>query len=75
MYALGGRVYGSDENSLLKKCEYYDIDKNKWFLMPDMNVGRCTACGFVYWDKIWVFGGYTNWYKRSRKIEFFDENL
>ena len=60
VYALGGRVYGSDSSSLLKKCEYYDIDKNKWFMISDMNVRRCTNCGFVYKDKIWVFGGYTD---------------
>lgn len=36
VYAIGGRIYGSDDVSLLSKCEYFDIARNKWFVMPDM---------------------------------------
>jgi hypothetical protein len=47
VYAIGGRIYGSDDVSLLSKCEYFDIARNKWFLMPDMQKKRCTALAFV----------------------------
>jgi hypothetical protein len=47
VYAIGGRIYGSDDVSLLANCEYYDIEKRKWFTMPDMKRKRCTALAFV----------------------------
>ena len=48
VYALGGRIYGSDRFSLLKKCEYYDIKNDVWKKIADMNEKRCTNCGIIY---------------------------
>ena len=59
IYAIGGRVYGSDRISLLKKCEVFDYETYRWTKLPDMNLNRCTASAFVYGDSIWVIGGYT----------------
>lgn len=68
-YALGGRVYGQDHESILKKCEVFDAEKWEWKPIADMNIDRCTSTGFIYNGEIWVFGGYTGKFKRSRKIE------
>lgn len=39
-----------------------------------MNVKRCTSSTFLYNNEVWVFGGYTSQYKRSKKIEKYIEN-
>lgn len=39
-----------------------------------MNINRCTSTAFVYKNEIWVFGGYTGKFKRSRKIEKYIES-
>ena len=59
VYAIGGRVYGSDNISLLKKCERFNLETDKWENIADMNVNRCTSTGFVFNDFVYVFGGYT----------------
>lgn len=50
VYAIGGRVYGDDNVSLLNKCERYDIETNKWNSIADMNVNRCTCTAFIFKD-------------------------
>lgn len=47
LYALGGRVYGNDQTSLLNACEYFDFNEKKWIEMPVMNKRRCTSMSFV----------------------------
>lgn len=73
LYAIGGRIYGDDTVSLLKKCEVFDFSNNKWSQIPDMNVPRCTSSVFIYNNELWVMGGYTGRYQRSKKIERFLE--
>lgn len=72
-YALGGRVYGQDHESILSNCERFDSQKSIWEPIADMNIQRCTSSGFLYKGEIWVFGGYTGRFRRSRKIERYDE--
>ena len=72
LLAIGGRVYGGDDVSLLKKCEYFDLELGKWFEMPSMNIERCTCLSFIYKEQLWVVGGYTAYLKRSSMIEKFD---
>lgn len=69
LYALGGRIYGTDDQSLLARCEYFDFEKNSWVEMPEMKKKRCTSMAFIYRNMIWVFGGYTDYLKRSTAIE------
>jgi len=69
LYALGGRVYGGDQESLLSECEYFDFEEQAWVEVAPMNKKRCTSMAFVYKDCIWVFGGYTDYLKRSSTIE------
>lgn len=73
IYAIGGRVYGDDNQSILQKCEVFDYAVNGWKMIADMNITRCTASAFIYGNSIWVFGGYTGLYQRSRKIEKYIE--
>lgn len=73
VYAIGGRVYGDDTVSLMRKCEVYDYGSGKWSRIADMNVPRCTSSAFLYGDSIWVIGGYTGRYQRSKKIERYVE--
>lgn len=74
IYAIGGRVYGDDTVSLLKKCEYYDRERDTWKKIADMNIPRCTSSAFIYNGEIWVIGGYTGRYQRSKKIEKYIES-
>lgn len=30
VYAIGGRVYGSDEVSIINKCEKFDLISKQW---------------------------------------------
>lgn len=69
IYAVGGRVYGGDETSILKSCEVYDYATDKWAPIADLNIPRCTSTLITYQSHVWVLGGYTGQYQRSRKIE------
>ena len=73
IYAIGGRVYGDDTVSLMTKCERYDYATAKWSRIADMNIPRCTSSAFLYNNQIWVIGGYTGRYQRSKKIEKYIE--
>ena len=69
IYVVGGRVYGGDETSILKSCEMYDYATGKWEKIADLNIPRCTSTLITYQSQVWVLGGYTGQYQRSRKIE------
>lgn len=69
IYAIGGRIYGPDNSSLLNKCEVYDYKTNKWTDIAPMNKNRCTCSVFIYRGYIYAVGGYTGEYQRSRKVE------
>jgi hypothetical protein len=68
-YVLGGRVFGSDEDALLRKCEFFDLGQRRWVRMSDLNIQRATAVSAIYNDEIYVFGGYTGKFQRKRQIE------
>ena len=74
IYVIGGRVYGDDRRSILKSCEMFDYKKRAWKSIGDLNVPRCTSSAIIYARKIWVFGGYTGQFERSRKVECYEEN-
>jgi hypothetical protein len=68
IYAIGGRVYGPDNTSLLNTCEVYDYETGEWTDIAPMNKNRCTCSLFIYRGYIYVIGGYTGEYQRSRKV-------
>ncbi|CAD8126653.1 unnamed protein product [Paramecium sonneborni] len=69
LYALGGRSYGQGSEGILNSCECYDFQKGKWEMIAPMNFKRATFFSILYEQKIYVFGGYTDVRKRSKKIE------
>ena len=73
--AVGGRVYGNDNVSLQRKCEYFDLQTKEWVKMPDMHIKRCTCLAFIYQESLWVVGGYTDYLKRSSVVEKYDFEL
>lgn len=62
IYAIGGRVYGGDDVSLLNKCERYNLDTDKWEEIASTIENRVTAFAFLYGNEIFVIGGYTKQY-------------
>ena len=59
IYAIGGWVYGGDDVSLINKCEWYDLNTNKWTKIASMYINRVTSFALVYDNKIYALGGYT----------------
>lgn len=43
IYAIGGRYFGEDEEAILVSCERYSIVDNKWQMIANLNVKRCTC--------------------------------
>lgn len=42
-----------------KKCEMYDVDRDEWSLLPDLNIGRYSHATCVFSQrKAYVFGGF-----------------
>ena len=58
VYALGGRQYGNAELGIYDKCERYDIEKNMWKQIANLNCRRCTSNSTIYNNQIYIFGGY-----------------
>ena len=42
-YACGGRAFGSNAISILRSCERFNLDTNKWERIGSMKYRRCTA--------------------------------
>ena len=72
VYVFGGRHFGDDNTAILNHCEKFDLSEKKWAPMPKMNIKRCTFLSLVWNERIYVFGGYTGEYERSRVIEYLD---
>ncbi len=73
IYVIGGRVYGDDTVSLLNKCERFSYETNKWENIANMNNNRCTSSAFIYKNGIWVIGGYSGRFQRTKAIEKYNE--
>lgn len=70
IYVVGGRVFGNDNvHSLLDKCERFDYRTQTWQRIANLNKKRCTSALAVVNGQVWVFGGYSNGGKRTRKVE------
>lgn len=77
---MGGRKQGDDEAAILNSLECLDLSvKNdselKWEVKASMLQQRVSCFSGIYNNKIIVFGGYVNKYRRSRKFELYDESL
>lgn len=75
IYALGGRVYGEDEESVLRDCEVYSFRTNRWTPIKPMKSKRCTGSAFIYNGQIWAIGGYSGNFVRSKHVECYDPRL
>ena len=54
IYAIGGR----NENNLLKSVEMFDINRNQWSVVKDMNRVRSDAGAATLQGNIYVVGGF-----------------
>lgn len=59
-------------NSIPSKKVYFFTWIDVWEKMPDMQIARATGFCFEYLQKIYVCGGFTSEFKRSKKIEVWD---
>lgn len=73
VYAIGGREFGDDKTSIMNYCERFDLEKEKWEMIGNLNENKCTSKAFVYKDKLFAFAGYKSDSTRSDLIELFDE--
>lgn len=48
------------------------LSQGKWINIAPMKVPRSTGFSLIFLSKIYVFGGYTEERKRSKKIEVYD---
>ena len=59
----------------MNDVEAFDIQTGKWEVCASMLKSRCTGQVMCYNGYIYVFGGYTGQYKRSRCLERYDPQL
>jgi N-acetylneuraminic acid mutarotase len=52
----------------------YNYYTNTWSEIAPMEKNRCTASAFIYGRFIYVFGGYSKKFKRTKKV-FANERL
>ncbi|KAL4511903.1 hypothetical protein ABPG72_012748 [Tetrahymena utriculariae] len=57
IFVTGGRMYGDDQQSVLKCCEIYDFTLKKWQFIPQLNRPRFSHGMLEINGKIYVFGG------------------
>ena len=56
-----------------KKFEYFDINNNTWYSLPDINIWRIDATAFIYNNSyVYLFGGWNNLYKKD---EFYVDRI
>ncbi|KAL4507197.1 hypothetical protein ABPG72_001990 [Tetrahymena utriculariae] len=47
-----------NQGDVLAYCEKLDLKTKKWVTISQMNRPRSSACSFIYFNKIYVYGGY-----------------
>jgi len=47
-------IGGNDVKHIYKECEFYDITKNEWTKMSDMNQARDSAACSIF-DSKWIY--------------------
>ena len=58
VYAIGGRQYGSQQTSILRSCERFNLETNKWERIASMKNRRCTASVCISNGQLYVVGGF-----------------
>lgn len=71
IYAIGGYVIKNGENNSLNSVEEYDPATNKWTIKATMNYTRYRFQSIVFNNKIYVFGGISN-FKYTNTVEEYD---
>ena len=69
---IGGREYGNVSVAVLKSCEEYDFNNNKWKRIGDMIYPRCNFSIMVYDHNVYVFGGLTKDSSAMLSIEIYN---
>ena len=73
IYALGGRTYGNNDESILSDCEKYNIEKKKWINIGALNESRCQTSCFVIKNKLFISGGLAKSGDTLQSIEVLNE--
>lgn len=73
IYAIGGRIYGQTGTSIINSVERFCLIEKTWKTISSLNISRCTSNAHVINGNIYVFGGYTNDFKRTSSIETYNE--
>ncbi|EAR99083.1 kelch motif protein (macronuclear) [Tetrahymena thermophila SB210] len=47
-----------NQGDVLAYCEKFDLKTKKWVSIQQMNRPRSSACSFIYFNKIYIYGGY-----------------
>ena len=75
VYAIGGREYGSGQQSVLNRCERYSLLTGSWEAVADLNQRRCSACAVSVGSTLVVAGGLSGPNKRLSTFERYNESL
>ena len=69
VYSRSGFIYvvgGNDAKIFYKQCEKYDIDKDVWFKIANLNIGRDSSAASIFNDKfLYAFSGRTKFDKKE----------
>ena len=70
IFAIGGRLPGWDQYCMPQKyVESFDLARNKWSEMPELNVPRAGLSSCHLGDHIYAFAGMKKKRKRLNSIE------
>ena len=73
IYALGGNFkdYNS-KNQILRSCERYNSQLNKWATIDSMSIARKNASAAIYNNCIYIAGGFNEYGVTERSVEKYD---
>jgi N-acetylneuraminic acid mutarotase len=69
IYCIGGVT---DQGGVTNQCEKYLVEKNRWSMMPSLNISTCCSSVCIFKNKIYKFGGKTAYHTLTNDIEVFD---
>lgn len=68
-------IGGENEKGVLKHCEFYNINENKWTVGPELKEARCGLSTVVIGNTIYAIGGWDQEYLNSiEKLDLDDKD-
>lgn len=67
LYVLGG---SSDSDEPISDCYYFNLEKDEWEDLPELNIDRYSKSIAIWENKLYVFGGYFSETEASLTNEF-----